>query len=378
MSALRDHVEQVTLVDHHCHGITLDQLSRSDLELLLTESSVLHHRSPFDTPTGLAVRAECAPLLDLPRHCSADAYTARRAELGPREVAQRLLRATGIGAYLVDTGYLGTEICTPAELGGLADAPALHVARLEALAEATAPGVDAHDLPRALREAVESASRSSIGFKSIIAYREGLDFDPTRPSASEVVAAADAWFERAERTGAWRLDDPVIMRYLLYCAADTARPIQFHVGFGDSDAVQHRCNPSHLTEFIAAVESSGSRILLLHCYPFIREAGILCHVFPHVWMDVGLTLNYLGPSAETAMRESLEIAPFGKQLFSSDAFGLPELFLTGAALWRRTLADVLDDWLERDLLSVADAQRYVDWMAHGNAAHVYGLAEDPR
>lgn len=378
MNALRDHVDQVALIDHHCHGITLDPLSRGDLELLITESGVLHHRSHFDTPTGLAVRAECAPLLDLPRHCSAEEYTARRTELGPLEVAQRLLQATGIGAYLVDTGYHGTEICTPAELGALADAPALDVARLEVLAEAIAPEVDAHDLPRALREAVESATRSSVGFKSIIAYRNGLDFDPTRPSAREVVEAADAWYKHADRTGSWRLDDPVIMRYLLYCAVDTARPIQFHVGFGDSDAVQHRCNPSHLTEFIATIEPSGSRILLLHCYPFIREAGILCHVFPHVWMDVGLTLNYLGPSAETAMRESLEIAPFGKQLFSSDAFGLPELFLTGAVLWRRTLANVLDGWLERDLVSVSDAQRYVDWMAHGNAAHVYGLAEVAR
>lgn len=378
MSVLREHIESVPLTDHHCHGITLDALTRPEFELLMTESGVAHHRSHFDAPLGLMFRTQSATVLGLPRHCTADEYLARRTELGPHETARRLLQATGISTYIVDTGYLGTQICSPAELGSLGDAPAYAIARLEALAETVAPGVAAQELPQALATAVTEAARTHLGFKSIIAYRNGLDFDPARPSAAEVVAAADDWYTRAERTGSWRLDDPVIMRHLLYCAADTGRPLQFHVGFGDSDAVQHRCNPSHLTRFLAAIEPTGCRVLLLHCYPFIREAGILCHVFPHVWMDVGLTLNYLGPSAVTAMRESLEVAPYGKQLFSSDAFGLPELFLTGALQWRRTLAEVLESWRADDIISEADALRYVDWMAHDNAAHVYGLTEGSR
>jgi len=375
MSAIREHIDQVHLIDHHCHGITLDELSGPEFELLITESGSHHHRSHFDSPFGLVVRSECAEVLGLPRHCSAEEYLARRAELGPREAARLLLAGTGIDTYIVDTGYLGTQICSPAELGALADRPAFAVARLEALAEAIAPDVTAEALPRALEAAVQHSTTTHVGFKSIIAYRHGLEFDPVRPTDREVVAAAEAWYARAERTSSWRLDDPVIMRYLLHCAADTGRPLQFHVGLGDADAVQHRCDPSHLTRFLAEIEPTGCRVLLLHCYPFIREAGILCHVFPHVWMDIGLTLNYLGPSAETAMREALEVAPFGKQLFASDAFGLPELFLGGARLWRRSLADVLEHWVARDLIGVADALRYVDWMAHGNAAHVYGIPE---
>ena len=38
----------------------------------------------------------------------------------------------------------------------------------------------------------------------------------------------------------------------------------------------------------------------------------------------------------------MELAPFGKLLYSSDAFGLPELYLLGAHTFRVALAEVLD------------------------------------
>lgn len=373
MTSIREYIMQAPLLDHHCHGVVLDDLSRSQFEQLCTESSTPHHRSPIDAPFGLALRSECAPALGLERHATLDDYFARRQELGSAETARILMGDAGIDTLVVDTGYQGSEICSPQDLADISGAQTYSVARLEALAETVMPGSSAADVPARLALAVADAARSNVGFKSIIAYRYGLDFDPSRPTQDEVVTAAGAWMAKAEATATWRLDDPVIMRYLLYLASETAKPIQFHVGFGDSDAVQHRCNPSHLSEFLNATQDSGGKVMLLHCYPFIREAGILCHVFPHVFMDVGLAVNFLGPSAERAVAEALEIAPFGKQLFSTDAFGLPELYLTGSILWRRALASVLETWVAHDYLCHSDAIRYADWMARENAQHAYGL-----
>jgi len=73
------------------------------------------------------------------------------------------------------------------------------------------------------------------------------------------------------------------------------------------------------------------------------------------------------------IRESLEVAPFDKVLFSTDAFGLAELYLCGAVLWRRGLARVMDEWLARDWLSAADAERFAAMMANGNARRAYDL-----
>src|SRR5262249_59315655 len=76
-------------------------------------------------------------------------------------------------------------------------------------------------------------------------------------------------------------------------------------------------------------------LMLLHCYPYHRQAGYLAHAYPHVYVDVGLAINHVGARAPAVVAESLELAPFGQVLFSSDAWGPPELHYLGALLWRR-------------------------------------------
>ena len=74
--------------------------------------------------------------------------------------------------------------------------------------------------------------------------------------------------------------------------------------------------------------------MLLHCYPYHREAGYLAHCFEHVYADVGLAINYTGAQATQVIAESLELAPFHKALFSSDAWGAAELYSLGSILFR--------------------------------------------
>ena len=77
--------------------------------------------------------------------------------------------------------------------------------------------------------------------------------------------------------------------------------------------------------------------MLLHTYPFQRTAGYLAQMFAHVYVDVGLAVNHTGAASDRIIAESLELAPFRKVLFSSDAWGLPELHLLGSWLFRRGL-----------------------------------------
>jgi hypothetical protein len=82
-------------------------------------------------------------------------------------------------------------------------------------------------------------------------------------------------------------------------------------------------------------------VVFLHCYPYHREAAYLAAVFPHVYFDVGLALHYTGPAAGQVLTEAMELAPFTKQLYSSDAFALAEFHYLGALLfaaaWQRSL-----------------------------------------
>lgn len=370
----------IPLVDHHCHGVVPGPLDEAGFEALISESS---GRPPpgtnnFQTPLGLILRRFCPEVLDLPKLASREAYLERRAALGPEEVNRRFLRACGLADLIVDTGHRADHIATHEAMGRIADRPSHEVVRIEAVAERVArSGVAASAYPEAFGTALAEAARDAVGLKSIVAYRATFAIDQTPPRRGEVVAAAGAWFQRIAATGKARLEDPVLLRHGLWLGAELCRqrrfPLQLHVGFGDTDITMHACDPTHFTAFYKATEPWGIPITLLHCYPFQREAGWLAEVFPHVYFDVGCVLNYTGPSSADVLGEALEMAPFTKQLYSSDAFGLPELYYLGAVLFRRALARTLDRWIADDLCGADDAEEIVRLIAGENARRIYPI-----
>ncbi|MEV0177513.1 amidohydrolase family protein [Streptomyces sp. NPDC050803] len=361
------------LVDHHCHGVVTGTLDRAGFEALLTEGEAWPGISPFDSPVGVAVRRHCAPLLDLPRHAPAEEYLARRAELGGREVARRFLTAAGTEVFCVDTGYAPQPLTPPQELTA---GSAFEVVRLEAVAEAVADaGIDADAYGTVFRAAAEDAVRRPgvVAVKSVAAYRTGFDLDPARPTDAEVTEAARRWLAQGGR-----LADPVLVRHLLWTAVDLGLPLQLHTGFGDNDIRLHRADPTHLTDWLH-LTAGTIPVLLLHCWPYQRQASYLAAVFEQVYLDVGLTLHHVGPArARAVLAEALEITPFRKLLYSSDAYGLAEFYGLGALAFRQGLASLLQDRVDADELSLPDALRLAAWTGADNARRLYGLpSADP-
>lgn len=369
-------LDAVPLVDHHCHGVLTRPVDRAEFEDLSTESPwpAPPGTSGFDSQVGLGILRRCGPLLDLPHDAGPDAYLARRAELGVEEVTRRLLHAARIDTYLLDTGYRGGDLLDVAAMAQATGAHTAEVVRLETVAEAVLPTLDdPAGFPDAFRAALADAARGAVGLKSIVAYRHGLDFEPARPTEREASAAALAWAAQARAGGPVRLTDEVLLRFVIWCGVDLALPLQFHVGYGDADVDLHRCNPLLLTRWLRLTRSTGTDVLLLHCYPYHREAGYLAQVYPHVYCDVGLALNYTGAQSGVVLAESLELTPFGKALFSTDAFGLPELYLLGAYWYRRGLSETLSRWVDRGDLCESDALRIAELVGHANARRVYRL-----
>ncbi|MFD7133395.1 amidohydrolase family protein [Streptomyces sp. NPDC059894] len=366
-------LDELELVDHHCHGVVTGPLDRAGFETLLTEGDRWPGLSPFDTPAGVAVRRHCAPVLGLERHAPADAYLARRAELGPGEVNRRFLRAARTGVLCVDTGFDAHRLTTPAELAGAADAAVHEVVRLESVAEEVgARGVGAGGYADAFRSAaLDAVGRPGVvAVKSVAAYRTGFVLDPARPTDAEVTRAARRWLARGGR-----LDEPVLVRHLLWTAVDLGLPLQLHTGFGDRDIRLHDVDPSHLTEWLR-LTAGTIPVLLLHCWPYQRQAAYLAAVHEQVYLDVGLTLHHVGPArARAVLEEALEITPFRKLLYSSDAYGVAEFYGLGALAFRRGLGDLLQDRVDADELDLADALRLARWAGADNARRVYRLPD---
>jgi hypothetical protein len=252
--------------------------------------------------TGLTYRRAIAAIAE---HLGCDAderavYERRRAS-DPAEYAASFLRATNTELLLVDDGFPPTDVGTTwDEMGELAGCRALPVLRLETREE------------HAAAETATARSRGYVALKTIAAYRGGLD------RVSQHVIDA---LEENERSLA-----PL--------------PVQVHCGFGDWDLHLWRADPSYLKPLVERF--SDTTFVLLHCYPFVREAGWMAHVYGNVYFDLSLTIPHVARPAE-ALAEALELAPVSKLLYASDAARTPELYLLAATWWRDALAEVLTD-----------------------------------
>ena len=370
-------VATLALVDHHVHQALGSDVPPAAFEQQITESDrpAPPGTTQFDSQLGFAIRRWCAPALGLEPSVPAGEYLARRAELGPHRATELLLRAAGFACLLIDTGYVLDTMLSLPEMAAAAGAQAGEIVRLEQVAEQVIAAGDgtAAGFAARYRDALWDRTSHALGTKSIMAYRHGLDFDPGPPAAAAVTQAAGRWLREIERGGAVRVTDPVLLRHLLWAGIDRGLPVQFHTGFGDPDCDLRRSDPLWLRGFLERCEPRGVPVMLLHCYPFHRHAAALAQAYPHVYLDVGMTLHYVGARAAAVVAESLELAPFGKVLFSSDAAGPAELHYLGALLWRRATAATLGGWVESGDWSATDAIRVAGMIGGENARRVYRL-----
>ncbi|OUZ11991.1 amidohydrolase [Aeromicrobium sp. PE09-221] len=369
-SALRE----LELVDHHVHAPLAHAVDDATLQSLITESD--HSPAPgtsvFDSHLGVAIMRHCPTVLGLDAVTGPDDYLAVRRELPVPELTHRLLDASGVGEWLVDTGMGGDLLMSTRTMESATTGRVREIARLETIAENLVASTTATGFMTAFADELSRLSPTVAGWKSVVAYRHGFDFTPARPSQSEVIVAAGRWMAAVEAGAAARLADPVLLRMALYAACDTGLPLQLHAGYGDRDLDLHRCNPALLTDWLRQIEPTGTDIMLLHCYPYHREAGYLAHVFPHVYLDVGLAINYTGAASHRIIAESMELAPFTKVLYSSDAYGPPELHYLGALLWRAGTSRVLQSWVDHGGWTLDDALNTARLIGRDNARRVYG------
>ena len=291
----------------------------------------------------LAAHLDCEP--------TEEAVYERRRQTDPADYARSLLQATNTEMLLIDDGFPPATVgTTPAELGALAACAARPIMRIERVAEEV-------ESASALADTVAAArSDGFVALKTIAAYRGGLDLDALKPST------------RRDRLEGEPLRAALLTALEVNAATGDPLPVQVHTGFGDEDLLLPAARPGHLKPLIERF--SDTTFVLLHCYPFVREAGWLAHVYANVFFDLSLTIPHVARPAE-ALAEALELAPVSKLLYASDAARTPELYLLAATWWRDALAAVLPGLLGGDDAAL-DATRMI---TRANAVDLYRLGE---
>lgn len=225
-----------------------------------------------------------------------------------------------------------------------------------------------------------------VGFKSVICYRTGLDIHyADSMSESDFVEA----FGRVSSQGSpFRIADKPFNDYLVRMTLDAiqkaaedgehcSKPIQFHTGLGDNDINLVLANPAYMQPLIAHYPNVNF-VLLHSSYPYTREAGYLASVYPNVYLDLGEVYSMVSKDAELSiLRQSMELAPTSRLLWSTDGHFHPETFWLSNKQFRDSLETVLVDYVQQGTLTLPQAKEVAMDILFNNSNRLYNLKLSP-
>jgi hypothetical protein len=283
--------------------------------------------------------------------------SARSAAIGADPVAytKGLLDAAGLVAVLADEGYPQPPI-PAAEFAATIGVTVHRVARLEPWILARRDGSFDDLVAGVEADAQEAATDPNcVAYKSIVAYRTGLDVgDPSRAEAADAFARwrDDGWTET--RAHAKPVRD-FLVRRTLAVARSNDRPFHFHCGGGDPDINLSYASPKALFPLLVDVQHQA--VVLVHSgFPWVEEAAFIGSVLPNVFLELSEMIPWGWGQVEPALEVIVGSVPAAKVLYGSDEAGEPEGFWVSALMARAALERVLSTFVERDYLSVSDAE----------------------
>ncbi|MGH2554674.1 MAG: amidohydrolase family protein [Actinomycetota bacterium] len=388
------------VIDNHVHGFRIEDLlahEPEDFETRLNLLGTLFSDSTLTTQAmqadpglwqkvktftdstvfSLAVRRMLAERLGC--EPTAEAVAAARDKAfrdDPLGYIREMLKDAGVAGLLVDDGFPLPRVPTSefrTTVGG--KTPVHRVARIETMI------VDVREQAKdlgALEEAFEAemdraaADPTTVAFKSIIAYRTGLDVEPADRGAAAVAFErwrADEWKETREHA-------KPVRDYLLHRAAEAAgrhdRVLHIHTGDGDPDIVLSRARPHDLFPFLRM--HLAQPIVLIHTgFPWTHVAAYIASSLPNVYLDLSVLIPWASLGIEQHLTVLLGTAPAGKLLYSSDEASEPEVIWIAARLGRRALERVLGDAVERDFLTLQEAETVGRGILSENSRRLHGI-----
>ncbi|WP_438315745.1 amidohydrolase family protein [Sporosarcina sp. FA9] len=209
-----------------------------------------------------------------------------------------------------------------------------------------------------------------VGLKTIIAYRSGLEvFEMNKEDAERE-------YEDFSKNG--RAVAKAFRDYCFHIAMEectTANKfMHIHTGIGDGEVVLPKASPSFLLDTLRQEKYKDTKVHLVHGgYPWVEEAAFIVSILPNVYLDISLQNPFTGHGVERIISQVLELAPFDKVMYGSDAFTVPEMNWMGAKLFKESFERVLNTWIEKDYMSYEKAKYIGEMILYRNFGKTYGV-----
>lgn len=392
---------EVELLDNHVHGFRIDDLlahEPDDFETRLNLLGTLFSDSTMTTQAmhadpglwqkvrsftdstvfSLAARRMLAEWLGCEPTAEAVATARDKAfRNDPVSYIREMLVDARVAGLLVDDGFPLPRVPSDefrSTIGGTT--PVHRVARIETMI------LDVRDQAKdlaALEEAFDAeldraaADSTTVAYKSIIAYRTGLDVVPADRDAAEAAFTRwreDGWKESREHA-------KPVRDYLLHRASEAAkrhdRVMHIHTGDGDPDIVLSRARPHDLFPFLKS-HLDVPTVLIHTGFPWTQVAAYIASSLPNVYLDLSVLIPWASLGIEQHLTVLLGTAPAGKLLYSSDEASEPEVIWIAARMGRRALERALGDAVDRDFITVREAVALGRGILSENSRHLHGIA----
>jgi predicted TIM-barrel fold metal-dependent hydrolase len=305
-------------------------------------------------------------------------FEARSAE---REIdyVRDLWDDVSIAGLILDDGYRSADMLTIRQLAELCGRPVYRCVRIESVIEDSINGANNFDELKSIFELAMEGDDSAprvVAWKSIAAYRGGLGIE----HIDDNFARAD--LDRVKQLfddGDTRIEAGALYHWLLMrafeWAAQKSIPVQLHCGIGDDDADLRTANPLCLRPILRDKRFAKTTFVLLHSYPFVKEAAYLCSLYPNVYMDLSLACTLAAPFVDFSYMEALAMAPTTKILAGTDGHTVPESHWYGALSTKRSLGNALSKLIFDGSLHERNAADVAARILHENARELYALED---
>ncbi|KAF2870947.1 developmental protein-like protein fluG [Massariosphaeria phaeospora] len=407
MEQVRHVVNNFPIIDNHAHNLILPtHLDTVPFESITSEAQGRALRDTFKSLPHIRASRQLRQLFELSDDANWEDVLQQRIEW-LRSDPERLNAKCFEGVYslLIDDGLAGPEKVHPYEWHDhLTKAPTKRIVRIETVAESIVEEIlrDARDsdlddpnyltdtwiqftdtFEREIQEAVQDSRVA--GFKTVICYRSGLDIEPDYTiAAREVGHPFERYIERATRKRKFRIERKALNDYLVLRTLEIlseqlphqpafSKPLQLHTGLGDNDISLLQSNPAYLQPLIENY-ASVPFVLLHSAYPYTREAGYLATVYKHVYLDVGEVFPTVSRDGQkTILRQSLELVPGSKLLYSSDGHWFPETYWLANKQFREVWLDLLTEYVQKEDVTAHQAIAMTKDILFNNANTLYSL-----
>ncbi|KAG8696607.1 hypothetical protein FRC08_007050, partial [Ceratobasidium sp. 394] len=316
ISEIRKAIRSIPLIDNHAHNLLRSYEFPG--EMLVSEATGSALKDAVYSLAHIRALKYLARFLGLPAESPGEQVKEAAESMDYTSFCQSLIKSSGIQTILIDDGFSGDKCFEISWHDQFTPFPNKRIVRIETLFESIVKESE-HPVTAFINSIDKYANDPHVvGFKSIAAYRDGLDVE-YQPMDGQTERA---WVNQditATGSSRYKVKKRETIRWLV-------------------------------NKTLSIISGKGKPI------------------------DFGLAIPLLsGDGQRSLMRQLLELCPTNKLLWSSDAVFYPERYYLGAVQTKDVMAEVLAESIARGDIHLGDAIKIAKRMLFENSNQLYNL-----